>query len=116
MHDEAIEAQRIAAEASPGFRFGLGYAYARAGRDEDARQIAAAIEDTEPPDTWGLAEIYAALGDDDVAIGWLQAGVEERRDWISQMQQNTAYRPLFGDPRFKELLRQLRLPDLTSVP
>jgi TolB-like protein/Flp pilus assembly protein TadD len=116
MHDEAIEAQRIAAEASPGFRFGLGYAYARAGRDEDARQIAAAIEDTEPPDTWGLAEIYAALGDNDVAIGWLQAGVEERRDWISQMQQNTAYRPLFGDPRFKELLRQMRLPDLTSVP
>ncbi len=116
MHDEAIEAQKIAAEASPAFLFGLGYAYAMAGRDEDARRIAAMIEEADRPDTWGLAEIYAASGSDSVAIGWLQAGVEERRDWMPWIQHNTAYRPLFGDPRFKELVREMKLPDLTGVP
>ncbi|MGI9264507.1 MAG: tetratricopeptide repeat protein [Gammaproteobacteria bacterium] len=114
-YDDAIAAQTIAGESSPAFRFGLGHAYAITGQEEEARRIAEQIEASDRPDTWGLAEIYAALGDNDVAIDWLQAGVKERRDWMPWIQHNKAYRPLFGDPRFKDLNQEMKLPDLIGA-
>jgi TolB-like protein/Flp pilus assembly protein TadD len=114
MHDKAIAAQRVAADASPDFLFGLGHALAMAGREEEAREVVATLEAAERPDTWGLPEIYAALGDIDAAISWLQTGVEERRDWMPWIQHNTAYRPLFGDSRFAELNRGMKLPNLVT--
>jgi TolB-like protein len=114
-HQEAIAAQRIASESNPDFLFGLGYAYAMAGRDEKARGVAATLEAAERPDTWGLAEIYSALGETETAIDWLRTGVDQRRDWMPWIQHNTAYQPLFGRPRFNELNQEMKLPDLTGT-
>ncbi len=81
--------------------------------DETSDQVGAGIYYT--GEKFSFEASYTSI-DSETAIDWLQAGVEERRDWIPWIQHNTAYRSLFGEPRFKALNREMELPDLTGVP
>lgn len=71
---------------------------ALAGRREEARQMLATLlarsrRQYIPPST--IAEVYAALGDDEIAVTWLEKAFEERSNAV-------AY---FGDVRFESLRR-----------
>jgi len=111
MYEEAIAAHEKAAAASRAVRWGLGHTYALAGRKDEARKVAAELEKKPTPmDTWGLAEIYTALGQKDEAIGWLEEGFKLRFSWMPWIGRNPALAPLRGDPRFRDLLRRLDLP------
>jgi tetratricopeptide (TPR) repeat protein len=64
MFDEAIAAHQKAWAVTPEWGWGLGHVFALAGRAAEARRIATEL--AERPTawrTWGLAEIYAALGE-----------------------------------------------------
>jgi hypothetical protein len=54
--------------------------------------------------------VYAALGEHDAALGWLEAGYESRRDWMPWIKSNYFFKTLFDEPRFREVVRRLDLP------
>ncbi len=109
-YDEALAASRKAAESTPRWGWGLGQSLALAGRTDEARAVAAQLASSDPPDPWALAEVFAALGDRDAALGWLEAGYESRRDWMPWVKSNFFFKPLFAEPRFREVVRRLDLP------
>jgi len=63
-------------------------------------------------DGWLLPGVYAALGDKDEAFRWMEAAVKEKNSFIPWMRQNPSYAPLRSDPRFEELTRRMKLPEL----
>jgi hypothetical protein len=60
-------------------------------------------------DTWGLAEIYTALGKKDEAFHWLEAAYEQHHAYIQWILRNPNFKPLRDDPRFKDLAKRLNL-------
>lgn len=63
-----------------------------------------------------LARAYAILGDKDHAFHWLEQAYEHREmasfdDGISVLGAEPMFDPLRSDPRFKDLLRRVGLPE-----
>jgi serine/threonine-protein kinase len=111
--EEAIGTHERMAEVHPYMRWMLGVTYARAGRTEDARQIAREIEagDVIPLYASGLASLYGALGDVEATHRWLTH--EPNHAWRA----GTAVDPIMGvppevlsDPLFDEFMARLDLP------
>ncbi len=109
-HEEAAAAFAKAAAKSPKWAWGLAQGHALAGNHAEAREFALKLAREENADPWALAEIYVALGDHDAALTWLEKGYEVRRDWMPWMESNSFFRPLRDEPRFKEIVRRLNLP------
>jgi TolB-like protein/Tfp pilus assembly protein PilF len=112
MHFEAIEAQKKGLAISPGFEVGQGVAYARAGQKENALEVAAGMEkNLDKWNAWGLAEIYAALGDKDKSIYYLEEAYKLRQDFIPAIKTDYNLKILYDDPRFKDIVKRLNLPE-----
>jgi hypothetical protein len=60
-----------------------------------------------------IADAYARLGDHDQAFVWLEKGYAERSSRIAGINTNPAFDGMRDDPRFKDLLRRIGLPDVT---
>lgn len=91
------------------------YALARAGEHDRARQIARTLERSAAtpglrPGAWGPAQVYAGLGDTDVALRWIERAVAG--DHWGGRTDLPFYDPLRDDPRFRELDRRFRQRDL----
>ena len=95
----------------------LGLVYAITGREEDARKMAVELESQAKPGNLasGLPYIYAALGDRDRTLHWLEQAYEERVSNLVFIKQAPPFESLHGDPRFEDLLRHIGLPG-TIVP
>jgi len=82
------------------------------GRKDDARRIAAALEKAlGPMDQWGLAIIYAALGQNDAFL-WLDGARKSRLSWMPWVSDFPRCKldllgPLRSDPRFAAITRQI---------
>jgi len=112
MYEEAIAAHQKTHAVAPDWGWGLGHAYALAGRRDEALNALAELgEEYQQRNAWGVAEIYAALGEKDEAFRWLEAGYEYRHNWIPWIGWNPNYEPLRDDPRFGDLLRRLNFPE-----
>jgi serine/threonine protein kinase/Flp pilus assembly protein TadD len=110
MFEEAIAAHQKLAAISLDWKWCLGQTYALAGRRDDALAVVAELE-SQPKVwyTWGLAEIYAALGKKDEAFHWLEKAYEQHHAYIQWILRNPGFKPLRGDPRFKDLAQRLNL-------
>ena len=112
MYDEAIETHNKGIAISPAFKHGLGTAYALSGQRDKALEIANALEETNANwYTWGIAEIYANLGDFDKAIYWIEEAYNQRQDFIPWFKNYIYFEPLYDDPRFKEIVQRLNYPE-----
>jgi eukaryotic-like serine/threonine-protein kinase len=60
-----------------------------------------------------LARMYIALGEADAAFAALERAWSERRGWLAYVMVDPAFDPIRGDPRFRELVRRLRLDRVT---
>ena len=110
--EEAIAEHQRAGMVDSMWRFAIGHTYARAGDREKALEVANALaEEGNTWDTWGLAEIYTALGEKDQAFSWLEAAYEQRHPYFPWIRHNKNLEPLFDDPRFTELEQKLELPE-----
>jgi len=93
---------------------GLGHAYARAGRVPEARKVLDEIKDRSKQRyvSWrDMAVIYAGLGEKDQAFACLQKAYELRDSGIVFMKVDPLFDPLRSDPRFRDLLRRIGLPE-----
>ena len=113
MHFEAIEMQKKGLSISPGYESGLGIAYARAGQKENALEVVAGMEKNRDQwwYAWGLAEVYATLGEKDKAINSLEVAYKLHGDFVPWMKADFYFKPLLNEPRFKDIVRRLNLPE-----
>ena len=107
-HDEAISVHRRLAQIAPPLRWSLACSYARAGEYAEARAIASELEaDPTPIQMWGLARIYAGLGNRDKAIGWLEAAYDARLSWMPWVDRYPSFQSLREDPQFRNLVQRV---------
>ena len=59
---------------------------------------------------FGIAELYADLGDKDEAFRWLQAAYQERDVGLIALKTNFLLDPIRSDARFADLVRKVGLP------
>jgi TolB-like protein/tRNA A-37 threonylcarbamoyl transferase component Bud32 len=59
---------------------------------------------------YGIAQLYADLGNKDQAFRWLNTAYQERNDGLVGLKTDFLLDPLRSDPRFAELVRKVGLP------
>jgi TolB-like protein/DNA-binding winged helix-turn-helix (wHTH) protein len=101
----ALLEKASSAESRSGSRLATARIYARMGKRDDARAIVAGSKGTPPYD---LAMVYAALGENDEAFGLLLSALEG--PVLGYANTDPKFDSLRSDPRWKEVLRRLRMP------
>ena len=87
----------------------LGQAYAKSGRQTEARQLLAALRENEGG-VYGAAWIHLALGARDTALAFLSQAVDDRAAEVIYLYADPIYDELRADARFTELLKRIGLP------
>ena len=90
----------------------LGEAYGLAGRLDEARAVLRKLEERARASfvsPYTLAYVYTGLGDADRAIELLQRAVAERTGAAYGIKGSFLFRPLREHPKFRALLREMRL-------
>jgi eukaryotic-like serine/threonine-protein kinase len=114
MYDEAIESFRKAINltgAAPTFISYLGHAYARRGRERDARQMLAQLDSLSKRQyvsSFFRALIYLGLGDLHLTFDWLDRAYEERSGFLAFVKVEPVLDPLRGDARFQRFVEHIR--------
>jgi serine/threonine-protein kinase len=117
LHDSAVAVSRRAAGLLPAWRFYYGAMLARAGQRIEALAVAADLERAPTVlDRWGLAQIYAELGEADRAIHWLEEASAARWNWMLWMDFNPGFARIRGDPRFRALKQRVGAPTCGNCP
>jgi serine/threonine-protein kinase len=81
------------------------------GEITEAQHLLSEIEQRaphEPIPTVGIAIAHHCLGNDELAIAWLERAVEARDYWLVMLQNDPSMAGLHGDPRFQSLMRRVR--------
>jgi TolB-like protein/DNA-binding winged helix-turn-helix (wHTH) protein/Flp pilus assembly protein TadD len=93
----------------------LGFAYATAGRGNEARTILARLKKLREhglvPSS-SIAILYGAMGELNEAFAWLEQAYEERDPQLTYLKvPGRRFDPLRHDPRFQELVHRVGLPE-----
>jgi len=91
----------------------LGYAYGAVGKRAEALAVAKELEvkyAQRRSSGQYVAAVYSGLGEKDKAFEWLEKDFRDR-EHLSQVRWDMVFEPLRGDPRFKDLLRRMNLPE-----
>lgn len=91
---------------------GLGYAYAVAGRLEEASELAAAMArraESEFVPPMYVALVFLGLGETSMALDWLERALDEHDPGLVYVAVKPQYQALRGEPRFAAILRRVGL-------
>ena len=91
----------------------LGHAYAASGRRDEALKTINELTEIARQryvSAYSVAIIYAALGDKDQALNWLEKGYQERATKMAFLKIEPFFDNLRSDPRFADLVRRVGLP------
>ena len=112
MYDEAIAEYRKAAAITTESLSELGYAYAVAGEKEKALGVIEELTkqyQKENVYNYGVASIYAGLGEKEKAFEYLEKAFEKRDSSLFSVKIDPWLKSLHSDPRFKALLKKMGL-------
>ena len=115
MFEQAFAEAQKAIELTKGAsitKASLGYAYAMAGRAQEARKILSELAEIAKKtyvSPVAVAMIHARLGDKDEAFKYLEKAYEIRDHWMDYLKVLRMFDPLREDPRFAELLKKMNL-------
>jgi TolB-like protein/Tfp pilus assembly protein PilF len=115
-HEQAVrelERDGSGSARTPSVLADLGYVYARAGRNTDARTVITELTNRsarEYVSPHALALVHAGLGEKDRALEWLERAAEERSPRLVFLGIEPAFDVLRADPRFAAFRRKLGLP------
>jgi TolB-like protein/Tfp pilus assembly protein PilF len=114
-HSQAIascqEAMRLGLN-TPSTRVFLGTAYANAGEREQAAEVLKQLQSgTDYVSPGDLATLYAALGDPEQAFASLEKAYQTQDPQLQHLGVSPGFDPLRKDPRFKDFLRRVGLPN-----
>lgn len=114
---EAIASAEKAVEISKrsGISLGdLGYVYAATGKRTEALAIIKQLEDKYGrKEAIGqyIAAVYVGLGEKDKAFEWLEKDFQARNGKLPEIRWQLQFESLRDDPRFKDLLKRMKLPE-----
>jgi eukaryotic-like serine/threonine-protein kinase len=114
---EAVAALEKAAELSnrPSIALGhLGYVYAATGKRAEAIAVIKELEDKyarKEANGQYIAFVYAGLGEQDRAFEWLEKDFQARNGKLPEIRWQIPLESLRDDPRFKDLLKRMNLPE-----
>ncbi|HXI89366.1 MAG TPA: FlgO family outer membrane protein [Blastocatellia bacterium] len=116
MYREAIEEYRKALELNddPTTKAFLALSLAKSGQRGDAIKLGDQLKLESPHryvPSYCFALIHLALGERDEAFQWLEKDIEERSSWPVVYAVVPELDELRDDPRFKEMLKRLNLPE-----
>ena len=83
----------------------LGEAYAMAGSSDEVHNILHELTGRRHVTAYFVSRIYAALGETDEALKWLEAGYREHGEWMVSLKVDARFDSLRDDPRFQDLMR-----------
>jgi len=115
-YEEAIALNEQALQSDPTNQVFLrfaGLAHAKAGHRKEAEAIIKRFSElgkTQYVMSYYLAMIYAALGEKDKAFVELEKAFTEHDYFLVRLKVEPFFDPLHDDPRFKEMLKRLNLP------
>ncbi|PYT78832.1 MAG: hypothetical protein DMG40_18695 [Acidobacteria bacterium] len=92
----------------------LGFAYAVTGKQDEARRILAKLEELHEQGvvpSGSVAILHGALGESNEAFAWLEKAYEERDPQLTYIKAGRRFEPLRKDPRFKQVVHRVGLPD-----
>jgi TolB-like protein/Flp pilus assembly protein TadD len=93
----------------------LGHAYALSGKRGEAQKIIDQLKELSAHSyvaPYNFAAIYAGLGDKDQAFAWLDRAYVDRSGFLAFYLKSDAHMDsLRSDPRFKDLVRRIGLPE-----
>jgi serine/threonine protein kinase/Flp pilus assembly protein TadD len=109
---ECEQARRLSGDA-PQTIAATGHALALLGRQDEAKQVLAEL--LEMAKVRYLPALYpaallTALGETDEAFRWLEKAFADRSDYLVYLGREPAFDKLRADPRFKDLVRRIGLP------
>jgi serine/threonine-protein kinase len=114
MYAQSLAISEKAAPSNRSLFAALGYAYAKSGQREKAEAVLKQwkeIEKTKYITNYWMAIVLAALGEKDAAFAELEKAYQAH-DWFFQrLRVDPFMDPLRDDPRFKDLVRRLGLPE-----
>jgi len=110
--EDAISEFRLAMELHGGGPeiTGLGHAYARVGRIDEANLVIAELRERATRgyiSPYAFALIYAGLNDSDNTFAWLERAYEDRTHWLVFLQAEPRFDRLREDPRFIDLVHRV---------
>jgi tetratricopeptide (TPR) repeat protein len=120
MYDQSIDEYRKMLEGAPTWPVAyaqIGSAYGVSGRPGEARIIIDSLNSFSAKKyvtSYGVALVYAGLGEYDSAYHWLDKAFEERSHWLVWLRTDPRWDAIRADPRFKELLARISLPDVNN--
>ena len=91
----------------------MGNAFARMGREADAREMISRLQKHVQDAGVGryeIALVYAALGKKDEAFAWLEKSFAARDKGLTYLKIDPCLDPLRSDSRFQDLVRRVGLP------
>jgi TolB-like protein len=115
-YPEAIAAleKACSVDNSPSNLGYLGAVYGIAGKDADAKRVLGELKEVSKRrhvSPYNMAVVYAGLNDKDQAFEWLDLAYEARSFGMTQLKVETVVDNLRSDPRFKDLLKRMNLPE-----
>jgi tetratricopeptide (TPR) repeat protein len=114
---DAARAFQAASAYSPEYgdtRGLLGYAYAKAGHQAEARAIGPEVRRSDAGRAMSgyvRAHYYLGLGDEEQALTELERACDERRWLVALLKVDPLLDDLRAHPRFQALLRQMQFPE-----
>ena len=115
-YEEAIAefriAEKLAPKGPPEPSSGLAHVYAQMGRHDDALAIVdelKALSATRYVSPYGIASIYACMGEVETALDWLEKAFEEHDQTLVWVKVHPRLDPLRGHERYQRILRKMKL-------
>ncbi len=113
---EIKKANEISKGSNLGVKNDLAYAYVKAGRVKEARDLLSELlnmrqTSKEPRAATVIAGIYANLGEIDKALEWLESAYEEHSGYLISINDDFTFDNLRSEPRFRALLKKIGFPD-----
>ena len=115
LHVQAISELQSATTLSgdsPIYLAQVGVAYAADSKNAEALHVIDQLQKVARQryvSSYGMAQIYAALGDKQRAMKWLQSAYDEGAVWMQYLQVDPVLDSLHSQPRFQDLVRQMGL-------
>jgi len=116
MYSEAIDEFNKTDAALPGWIVtiaGMGHAYGEWGHQAEAKQVLVRLNEMAREKyvtPYGVALVYAGLGDKDQAFAWLNKAVAGRSHWLVWLNRDPRWDRIRSDPRFDDLRKRVGLP------
>ena len=114
--DEALSAFRHVEERISDWPVSIaarGFVAGIAGRRREASDALAELRHLSEQrfvTSYGVALVYAGLGQNDDAFAWLEKAFDERSNWLVWLRLDPRWNGLRSDPRFAQLEKRLRFP------